>query len=140
MLEELPAFAESLARDLLYLLDSRRAVRDHETSAPERTQENPLGPYTLAPDRIRHLPEEEVERREREAEDERAARYRATYEDLGLRVVAHPDGTLEASWRIGEAVLRKSNDTSVSLKGRNAFSFRVTLPPTGEPSLEVAFT
>ena len=112
MLEELPAFAESLARDLPYLLDSRRAVRDHETSAPERTQENPLGPYTLAPDRIRHLPEEEVERREREAEDERAARYRATYEDLGLRVVAHPDGTLEASWRIGEAVLRKRSDTS----------------------------
>jgi hypothetical protein len=112
MLKELPAFAESLARDLPYLLDSRRAVRDHETSAPERTQENPLGPYTLAPDRIRHLPEEEVERREREAEDERAARYRATYEDLGLRVVAHPDGTLEASWRIGEAVLRKRSDTS----------------------------
>jgi len=63
MLEELPAFAESLARELPYLLDSRRAVRDHETSAPERTQENPLGLYKLAPDRIRHLPEEEVEMR-----------------------------------------------------------------------------
>ena len=104
------ALAESLARDLPYLLDSRRAVRDHETSAPERAQENPLALYKLTPDRIRHLPQEEVERREREAEDERAARYRPTYEDLGLRVVAHPDDTLEASWRFGEATLRKSSD------------------------------
>jgi hypothetical protein len=54
----------------------------------------------------------EVERKEREAEDERSARYKAIYEDLGLRVVARPDGTLEASWRPGEAVLRVGSDTS----------------------------
>ena len=58
-----------------------------------------LGIYTLTSDRIRHLPEEETERKERVAKDERSARYRAIYEDLGLRVVARPDGTLEASWR-----------------------------------------
>ena len=49
---------------------------------------------------------------EREAEEKRATRYRAMYEDLNLRAVAHPDGTLEASWRFGEAVLRNSCDTS----------------------------
>jgi hypothetical protein len=39
------------------------------------------------------------------------------YEDLGLRVVARPDGTLEATWRFGEARLAKSSDTS---KNRHA--------------------
>jgi len=93
-------------------LDRRRVVRDYETVPAERTADNPLGIYTLTSDRIRHLPEEEVERKEREAEDERSARYRAIYEDLGLRLVARPDGTLEASWRLGEAVLRVGSDTS----------------------------
>jgi hypothetical protein len=126
-LQDLPAFAESLARDLPYLLDSRRVVRDYETSARERTPDNPFGLYTLAPDRIRYLAKEEVEKREREAEDERAARYRAMYEDLGLRVVAYPDGTLEASWQFGEAVLRKSSDTS---KNKHATRhFHATLHP-----------
>jgi hypothetical protein len=110
-LEELPELAEDLARDLPYLLD-RRVVRDYETVPAECTADNPLGIYTLTSDRIRHLPEEEVERKEREAEDERSARYRAIYEDLGLRVVARPDDTLEASWRLGEAVLRVGSDTS----------------------------
>jgi hypothetical protein len=27
-------------------------------------------------------------------------------------VVAHPDGTLEANWRFGEAMLRRSSDES----------------------------
>ena len=108
----MPELAEGLARDLPYLLDRRRVVRDYETVPAERTADNPLGIYTLTSDRIRHLPEEEVERKEREAEDERSARYRAIYEDLGLRVVARPDGTMEASWRLGEAVLRVGSDTS----------------------------
>ena len=113
-LEELPEMAEGLARDLPYLLDRRRVVRDYETVPAERTADNPLGIYTLTSDRIRHLPEEEVERKEREAEDKRSARYRAIYEDLELRVVARPDGTLEASWRLGEAVLRVGSDTSAN--------------------------
>ena len=80
----------------------------------EGTEANPVGIYKLSPDRIRHLPEEEVAKRRRRAEDERAARYRAVYDDLGLRVVAHPDGTLEASWKFGAAVLRNGSDKSVS--------------------------
>jgi DNA invertase Pin-like site-specific DNA recombinase len=110
--EVLPEFAASLARDLPHLTDSLRVIRDYETIGAERTEENPFGIYKLTPDRIWHLPAEEVERREREAEDERAARYRAMYADLGLRVVARPDGTLEATWRFGEATLRVGSDTS----------------------------
>ena len=34
------------------------------------------------------------------------------YENLGPRVVVRLDGALEASWRFGEATLRKSSDTS----------------------------
>ena len=108
-LQGLPELAESLARDLPYLLDRRRVVRDHETVPAD----NPLGSiYTLTSDRMRHLPEEELERKKREAENERSARYRAMYEDQGLRVIARPDGTLEANWRFGEAVLRMGSDTS----------------------------
>ena len=55
-LEELPELAEGLARDLPYLLDRRRVVRDYETVPAERTADNPLGIYTLTFDRIRHLP------------------------------------------------------------------------------------
>jgi len=113
-LEDLPELAESLARDLPHLLDRRRVVRDHETVPAESTPDNPLGIYTLTSDRIRHLTEEEIEAKEREAEDERSERYRAMYEDLGLRVVARPDATLEASWRLGEAVLRVGSDTSIN--------------------------
>jgi hypothetical protein len=111
-LRELPALAESLARDLPYLLERTPPVRDHETIPEERTEENPLGMYRLTPERVRSLPEEQVEERRRLAEENRAARYRAAFEDLGLRVVAHPDGTLEASWRFGAAMLRKDSDES----------------------------
>jgi hypothetical protein len=48
--------------------------RDYETSAAERTPENPLGLYKLTRDRIWYLPEEDVARREQEGEDERATR------------------------------------------------------------------
>jgi len=126
-LRELPALAKSLARDLPHLLGTRRAVRDYETLPEERTEENPLGIYTLTPERIRRLPQEETEKREREAEAERAARYRVAYEDLCLRVVAHPDGTLEASWRFGESMLRKRSDKS---KNKHATKhFRATEHP-----------
>ena len=85
-------------------------MRDYETVPEERTEANPLGLYTLTSERIRHLPKEEVERRRCRVEDERAARYRVVYDDLALRVVAHPDGTLEASWKFRAAVLRNGSD------------------------------
>lgn len=124
-LRELPELAEELARDLPHLLDARRVVRDHEVVPAE--DHPPDRPFRLAPDRIWHLSEEEIAQREREAEDERAARYRAAYEDLGLRVVAHPDGTLEATWRFGEVVLRNRSDES---KNKHATKhFRATEHP-----------
>jgi len=128
-LRELPALAEELARDLPHLLDRAPAVRDHETLPEERTEDNPLGMYRLTPDRIRHLSEDEIEKREREAGDEKAARYRGMYEDLGLKVIAHPDGTLEAGWRFGDAALRPGSDTS---KNKHATKhFRATEHPIG---------
>jgi chromosome segregation ATPase len=111
-LETLPELAEQYARDLPYLLNLRRVVKNYESIGAERTPENPLGTYKLTPDAIRYLSDKEVQRREREAEEKRATRYRAMYEDLNLRAVAHPDGMLEASWRFGEVVLRNSSDTS----------------------------
>jgi hypothetical protein len=46
---------------------------------------------------------------------------------LGLRVVAHPDGTLEASWRFGRAVLCNGSDKS---KNKHATKhFRATEHP-----------
>ena len=111
-LDALPALVDSYLADLPYLLDRVPAVHGYETVPEPRTEDNPLGVFTLTPERIRRLPEEEVRRRERAAEDERAARYRRMYEDLGLRAVAHPDGTLEITWRFGEATLRTGSDTS----------------------------
>jgi hypothetical protein len=62
---------------------------------PERTPENPLGFYTLTPERIRCLPEEEVAARRQTAEAARGARFRELYAMLGLRAAVYGDGTLE---------------------------------------------
>jgi hypothetical protein len=42
---------------------------------------------------------EEMEQLRREAECERVEHYRDVYTKLGLRAVAHKDGTLELTWR-----------------------------------------
>ena len=68
---------ETRRRVLANLTDKALPIRDYETVPEERTEANPLGIYALTAERIRHLPEEEVEKRRRRAEDERAARYRA---------------------------------------------------------------
>ena len=119
-LREVPALAESLARDLPYLLEKTPLIREYETVPEEGKVGNWLGIYKLSPERIRRLPEE-VEKRRRRTEDERAARYRAVYDDLGPRVVAHPDGTLEASWRFGAAVLRNGSDKSKNMHASRHF-------------------
>jgi hypothetical protein len=49
----------------------------------ERTPENPIGIYTLTPERIRCLPEEEVAARRRTAEAARGTRFRELYAMLG---------------------------------------------------------
>ena len=94
-LEELPALVEEYLGDLPYLVDRMPVIREYGTSAPERTKDNPLGIYTLTPERIRCLPDEEVAARRRAAEAARGARFRELYAMLGLRVAVHADGTLE---------------------------------------------
>lgn len=65
---------------------------------------NPLGIYKLTAERIRHLSEEEIERREARAR--RSQGFRDLYEALDLRVVAHKDCTLEITWGGGQTTLR----------------------------------
>ena len=100
----------------------------------ERTPENPLGAYTLAPENVRHLAEEELAEKRRVAEDARGERFRAMYDDLGFRVVAHPYGTLEVGWKFGGNAkpLRTGNDTSPN---RHATKhFHSTEHPWSNPS------
>lgn len=98
-LEELPRRVEEFLRDLPYLADRQRPVSGSEliTGAGELTQ--------LTPATVRERTGEELEALQRRSEDERKQRLRWFYEVLGLRVVAHPDGTLELSWSFGERVL-----------------------------------
>jgi site-specific DNA recombinase len=99
-LEELPALIKQYLRDLPYLVDRKRTVRKYEVAGGERTPENPLGVYTLTSENISFLTDEERERREKEAERERSARFRELYELLDLRVVCHKDRSLEVTWGV----------------------------------------
>jgi hypothetical protein len=94
-LEELSALLEDYLKDLPYLMDQMPIIREYETISAERTPENPLGIYTLTPDRIRLLSEEEAAKWRRAAEAARGARFRGLYAMLGLRAAIHADGTLE---------------------------------------------
>ena len=94
-LEELPDLVEDYLKDLPYLVDRMPVIREYETIGAERGEGGSLPIYTLTPERIRYLPEEEVARRKREAEAARGARFRELYAMLGLRAAVHADGTLE---------------------------------------------
>src|SRR5918995_6929167 len=63
----------------------------------EGTESNPLGAYTLTPESIRHLPEEELAEKRLDAEDARCARFRVIYAMIGLQVAVHPSGALDIS-------------------------------------------
>jgi hypothetical protein len=67
----------------------------------ERTEDNPLGAYTLTPEAIRERTREELQELRERAEWERSARFRELYEDLGLRATLDKDGTLEVRWAGG---------------------------------------
>ena len=47
---------------------------------------------------------EEMEELRQEAERERAERYQYMYAKLGLKALAHRDGTLEFTWKAGTRV------------------------------------
>jgi hypothetical protein len=91
-LEVLPQMVEEYLRDLPHLLELEPVVREYETSAPEPTEGDPLSAlYTITPDRIRFLPEEELAEKHRALEEKRARRFRELYAMLNLNVVCHKD-------------------------------------------------
>ena len=107
-LEALPGMVDAYLRDLPEI--GRGAglgePRDYETTPEPRTEDNPLGAYTLTPDRIRERTNVEIEEIRRERQREHAERLRALYEVLGLSVVAYRDGTLDVSWGTGDGLGR----------------------------------
>jgi hypothetical protein len=101
-LDMLPALVDEYLRDLAYLVDCSGVFsREYETIPEERTEANPLGAYTLTPERIRDLTEEEQAAKKLEAYNARSARLRDLYQSLGLSVVVHRDGTLKFSSSLG---------------------------------------
>ena len=97
-LERLPGLVEEYLRDLPYLIGREPVIREYETVPEPRTPSNPLGVFTVTPERVRFLSEKELAERRRTAETERAARLQSLYEMLDLRVTAHKDGVLEVTW------------------------------------------
>jgi hypothetical protein len=59
-LDALPGLVDAYLRDLPELVGRERIVREYETVPEERTESNPLGAYTLSPESVRHLSEEEL--------------------------------------------------------------------------------
>jgi hypothetical protein len=107
-LEALPRMVEAYLCDLPEIVRGAGLgePRDYETTPEPRTEDNPLGAYTLMPDRIRERTNVEMEEIRRERQREHAERLRALYEVLGLSVVAHRDGTLDVSWGTGDGLGR----------------------------------
>lgn len=97
-LKRLPDLVEEYLRDLPHLVDRKRTVREYEMIPEQRTPDNPLGVFTVTPERVRFLSEDELAEKRRDAETERAARLQELFEMLNLRVTAHKDGTLEVTW------------------------------------------
>ena len=96
-LEELPQLVKEYLRELPCLMDRMSVVREYETVPDERTGENPSGLYTLTPERIRHLPEEEVGAKRLAAEAASGARFRELYALLDLRVAVHANGEVDVT-------------------------------------------
>ena len=94
-LEELPGLVEEYLRDLPELIGPEVRVREYETVPELRTEDNPLGVYTLTPDRIMYMSDEELRAKRLAAEATRGARFRELYARLGLRVAVYADGTVE---------------------------------------------
>jgi hypothetical protein len=100
-LDALPNLIEEYLRELPRLLNLKPLLREYKTSAPEPTQDDPLGAlYTITPERVRFLPEEELAEKRRAVEEKRARRFRELYAMLNLKVVCHKDRSLEVSWGV----------------------------------------
>ena len=56
-LEQLPRLVGRYLRDLPFLVGRKTAIREHKTVPPAKTEDNPLGLYTLTAERIRRVGE-----------------------------------------------------------------------------------
>ena len=105
-LDDLEAQIEEYLEDLPYLVDRVPPVREYETVAPKRNEDESLPIYTLTPERIRRRSLEELQELHEGRLRKRDERYWGVYRLLGLKVVAHKDRTLELSWAGGCTSLR----------------------------------
>jgi hypothetical protein len=102
LFSDVEGFLRELPDEIDYMPQIRRYVPERELNAKgvyvqphtDDPEQEPAEPY------YERTPEE-MEQLRREAERERAERYRTTYERLNLKVVAYPNGDLEISWTGG---------------------------------------
>jgi hypothetical protein len=108
--EGLMTFEEYL-RELPDLVHGRDKVirnytytEEYEERERKAWEEGHLPIFSISHEMFRERTPEEMEMLRRKHERERAERYRGVYTTLGLRIVAHKDGTLELTWKVGEGV------------------------------------
>jgi hypothetical protein len=135
-IEELRAYhnhIEEYLRELPDLVHGRDKVirnytytEEHEERERKAWEEGHLPIFSISHEMFCERTPEEMEMLRRKHERERAERYRGVYTTLGLRIVAHKDGTLELTWKVGEGV----SEACVSPKCRAAatISSSSTLP------------
>ena len=105
-LDRWAAMVDEYAADLADLADQPELppVREHELVPADAG--NPLVPTLVTPQTLRQRSDEEMRQARREAQRSGGERWRALYEMLGLKVTAHPDGTLVLEWSAGQRTLR----------------------------------
>jgi hypothetical protein len=119
LLDSLPALVEEYIRELPSLVHGREGtIRDytyteeHEEHKRRAQEEGRLPIFPVSPNVFRERTQEEIEELHRAAERERSQRYRAVYELLGLKVVAHKDGTLDVSGSFGIREMKLGTEPS----------------------------
>jgi hypothetical protein len=105
-LDELPRLVEDYLSELPQMLDYMPRIRESVERDEYKTQHRPghLNPRPVVPGMHRKRTPEEMEQLRHEAERERAERYQYMYAKLGLKTVAHSDGTLDFTWKDGKSV------------------------------------
>jgi hypothetical protein len=97
-----PRLVEDYPRELPEMLDYMPRIR--ECVIEDEHKSKHLKPHPVVPGMHRKRTPEEMEQLRQEAERERAARCQYTYAKLGLKAVAHRDGTLVFTWKAGKSV------------------------------------
>jgi hypothetical protein len=145
-LDELRAYSDLIdahLRELPHLVHGReKLIRDHayteehEERKRKAREEGRLPVFPISPEMFRERTPEEMEELPRAQERERAERYRGVYTSLGLRVVAHKDGTLELTWRAGKGVSEVCALPRCTSLGANGITLRASLDPDGVATVQ----